>query len=331
MTDININTGQPASAPRLNLNTHDQTFGFTVSRRPEFAQDLLRFHFDEQELKEKFDLPSMKKADTTLHKANANKSLADVAYTINVKPDDLLLLLSLLLMEHKSHQDAGAPLQIAQQVTAAYGVFDHVVPFLFAHTRGPWRTGTHIRDKVRQILGLEELNTPYFLIETHKITNERLLRGDLTAAAVWGTMKYRWELEEFDTKPQAGIEAVILILMLLRRTQLKYKAELFSIVGGYMQKLNAALNLERVGQIEKENLKPGEEPIVHELIEFDAARARKKGHEQGLKQGLEQGALENQRQMVADLLAVLAPEKISTHCKLPLDMVLDIQRRKNNK
>ena len=217
-----MSTRQSTSAPRLNLNTHDQTFGFTVSRRPEFAQDLLRLRFDEQELKEKFDLPSMKKADTALHKANANKSLADVAYTINVKPGDILLLLSLLLMEHKSHQDAGAPLQIAQQVTAAYSVFDHVVPFLFAHTRGPWRTGTHIRDRARQILGLEELNTPYFLIETHKITDERLLRGDLTAAAVWGTVKYRWELEEFDKNLQDGIRALVLVLKLLRRTQIKY-------------------------------------------------------------------------------------------------------------
>ena len=322
-----------ASGFRKNLNVHDQTFCLTLSLRAEYAQDMLRLRFDDKVIEEVLDLPSMKKFDTALHKADANKSLADVAYTIDIKPGNIYLLLSLLLIEHKSYQDKNTPLQIAQQVTAAYSIFDYVVPFLFAHTRGTWNVGSRIPDKARQLLGLEELSTPYFLIETHKIADDRLLRGDLTAAAVWGTMKYRWQLEEFDKNLQEGIKAVVFILKLLRQTQEKYRSELFGISGGYMQKLNSSLDLERVGQIEKDHLEPGEEPIVHELIEFDAKAAHKKGLQQGLNQGrqegLEQGALENQRKMVADLLAVMAPEMISKHCKLPLDVVLDIQRRKN--
>ena len=286
-----------------NLNTHDQTFCHTTSLRPEYAQDLLKLQFDARVLNEKFDLSTMKRADTALHKAEGNKSLTDIAYTVDIKPNELRALLSLLIVEHKSYQDKKAPLQIAQQVAAAYVSFKHVIPILFAQTRTAWLVGSRIRDEVRQILGLKELDTPYFLIETHMMTNERLLRGDLTAAAVWGTMKYRWELEEFDQKPEAGIKAVVLILKLLRRTYIDYRAEIFGIVGGYMQRLNRSLSLEHVGEIEQKHLQPGEEPVVHELIEFDAKKARKKGHKQGHKQG----ALEERHNMAQRMLKANKP------------------------
>ena len=50
---------------------------------------------------------------------------------------------------------------------------------------------------------------------------------------------------------------------------------------------------------------------------------------QGREEGREEGAAEARRQMVADLLSIMAPEKISKHCKVPIDVVLDIQRRKS--
>ena len=58
---------------------------------------------------------------------------------------------------------------------------------------------------------------------------------------------------------------------------------------------------------------------------------QQQAEEIAMAKGLEQGALKNQRQMVTHLLAIMAPEKISKHCKVPLDVVLDIQRRKGKK
>ena len=161
----------------------------------------------------------------------------------------------------------------------------------------------------------------------------------MTAAAVWGTMKYRWELEEFDQNPEAGIKAVVLILKLLRRTYIDYRAEIFGIVGGYMQRLNRSLSLEHVGEIEQKHLQPGEEPVVHELIEFDAKKARKKGHEQGHKQGHKQGLEQGVKQGVVKgreealqevaiaLLHDMTPKTVAARTKLPLAQVLKLKKQ----
>ena len=109
-------------------------------------------------------------------------------------------------------------------------------------------------------------------------------------------MKYRKQLVEFDKNIEAGTRAVVFILRLFRCTTVEYRAELFAIAGGYMQKLNAALDLERLSEVERQSLGPDEKPIVHEIVEFDPIKAREKGRKEGMQQGMQQGVQQGMRQ-----------------------------------
>ena len=273
-----------------NFNLHDQVFCGIFSSRAEFAQDIFVLKFAPQIEQGLIDLDSLQLRDSALHHPNASKRLADVVYEVQVV-DVGQLLFTLFLMEHKSGSISGAVKQLAQQVIRAYAIHQHVVPVLIVQNLSPLKLQEYIQDQARRVLGVKEVHMPFVLLQTSEITHKQLLDGRLTAAPVWAILKYRWQVASYGTADDKGQAqpAVALILKALRRTRPEYKKELFATVGGYMQKLNTALNAEVLHDIEHQSLQPGEEPIVNEIFEFNPDRAREKGRQEGLQTGLKQG------------------------------------------
>ena len=176
-------------------------------------------------------------------------------------------------------------------------------------------------DKIREAFSKNTLNFEYRLVDLNKITEDELDAQPSSYVAFPYALKMIWALA---TNTEPVLQSILLkaesmpdadhkvfIQKLWNYCRLKYPDLVTKEV------MVKAATQARAKKAQKSSMTL-EDCVQQQAEEIAMAR--------GLEQGLEQGAMEAQREIVANLLAVMAPEKISKHCKLPLDVVLEVQR-----
>ena len=345
--------------------SHDFTFSTTYSR-PVYAEDLIllantyglqhtvrpgqepqqaRLHIKPKSLELQNSilegLKSKKMADL-VYKAQVDETKFDSSHLHNLQglsPAELYSLFLTLLFEHKLASGPQALWQLLDYTSLLRQAnYTNIVPILFLQS-GPLPSSL-LPDRGRELVGLGLIEFPCFILYLPNIPDEALLDPNLTSGGILFIMKKYEDIKKFNT---AGQEALRQVVRYFRALPDERQQFLLGVGWQYMYSLNNSIDEVTMGRIEREVIRPGEKEVLtpklqtweemwkEEALKRGVQQGMQQGMEQGMQQGMQQGAMENQRQMVANLLAIMAPEKISKHCKVPLDVVLDIQRRKGNK
>ena len=337
--------------------SHDFTFSTTYSR-PVYAEDLIllantyglqhtvrpgqkpqqaRLHIKPQSLELQNSilegLKSKKIADL-VYKAQVDETKFNRGHLHNLQglsSAELYSLFLTLLFEHKLASGPQALWQLLDYTSLLRQAnYTNVVPILFLQS-GPLPSSL-LPDRGRELVGLGLIEFPCFILYLPNIPDEALLDPNLTSGGILFIMKKYEDIKKFNA---AGQEALRQVVRYFRALPDERQQFLLGVGWQYMYSLNNSIDEVTMGRIEREVIRPGEKEVLTPKLqtweEMWKEEALKRGVQQGIQQGMQQGAMEKQGQMVANLLAIMAPEKISKHCKVPLDVVLDIQRRKGNK
>ena len=261
---------------------------------------------------------------------------ADLVFSVQLKNSKKRVRIA-LLVEHKSYKDHGLVWQLLVYIVGLRDQYPSIIPIVVTH--GPIKLNDTLADEGRSVLGLPPVRVPFFHIVLSELKWDKL--KSLTSAAAMIILGHTKDFETFSQEKQFKLITQAL-QSLPKLGGPDYKPVL--------QKLFDYIRVESPQMFEmlgaKKNVLDDQEldPHIRQRIEegldmveeakdlwFDEKKFIKQGVEQGLERGLEQGREEARRQMVADLLSIMAPEKISKHCKVPIDMVLEVQRYRDKK
>ena len=244
----------------------------------------------------------------------------------------------IILVEHKSYNDKMVCKQLIKILSLSNDDDCLILPIVLYHGQKPWTAPLSLRElkkqtttvfqdpKIYEAFGENTPDFKYRLVDLNKITEDELKAMSLTYEAFLYTLKTIWDLEH-DTEK------------VLKAVAIRAEKMPSNEIDIFVQKIWNYFRVKYPGLITQEDImkaavRVGAKKVAQRsrtLEDCVQQQAEEIAMAKGLEQGLEQGARETQRQMVADLLALMAPEKISKHCKVPLDVVLDIQRRKSKK
>ena len=337
---------QPLPFPQ----SHDFTFSTTYSR-PVYAEDLIQLantyglqHTVKPNQKSKkaqlYIKPQSLELQNSILEGYKTKQIADLIYRAQVDEtkfdrkhfnnvkwmtlEQLRSLLLTLLFEHKLTSGPQALWQLLSYTSLLRQIgHTDVIPILLIQS-GPLPSSL-LPDRGRELVGLGLIEFPCFILYLPTIPDEALLDPNLTSGGILFIMKKYEDIRKFNA---AGQEALRQVVRYFRALPDERQRFLLGVGWQYVYSLNTSIDEVAMGRIEREVIQPGEEAVLTPKLQTWEEMWKEQALKQGLEQGLEQGAMENQRKMVTNLLAVMAPEKISKHCKVPLDVVLEIQRRK---
>ena len=265
---------------------------------------------------------------------------ADLVFSVQLKNSKKRIRIA-LLVEHKSYRDHGLVWQLLVYIVGLRETYPSIIPIVVTHS--PMKLNDALADEGRSTLGLPPVRVPFFHIVLSELEWSKLQNLSSAAAMIilghtkdFETLSHEKKLQlitqALQSLPKLGGPDHKLLLQKLFDYIRVESPPLFKMMGAKKMILDEQdLEPHIIQQIE-EGLDMVEEA---KDLWFDEKKFIKQGVAQGLEQGLEQGreegAAEARRQMVANLLSIMAPEKISQHCKLPIDLVLEVQQRQDKK